>query len=69
MTEHVVVCYINSSAEVKAESDICCTMANAIKVVESLDAKEILFVLDQYLGHYISTKTDKRNGNRYNTPA
>jgi quinolinate synthase len=55
----VVVCYINSSAEVKAESDICCTSANAVKVVESLGAREILFVPDQYLGHYISTKTGK----------
>ena len=55
-----VVCYINSSAEVKAESDICCTSANAFKVIESLDASEILFVPDQYLGHYISTKTNKR---------
>jgi len=56
----VVVCYINSSAEVKAESDICCTSANAVRVVESLDAQEILFVPDQYLGHYISTRTDKK---------
>jgi len=55
-----VVCYINSSAEVKAESDVCCTSANAVKVIESLDSDEILFVPDQYLGHYISTKTDKR---------
>ena len=55
-----VVCYINSSAEVKAESDVCCTSANAVKVVESIDAKEILFVPDQYLGHYTSTKTDKK---------
>jgi len=55
-----VVCYINSSAEVKAESDVCCTSANGVKVVESLDAGEILFVPDQYLGHFISTKTDKK---------
>jgi quinolinate synthase len=55
-----VVCYVNSSAEVKAESDVCCTSANAVKVIESLDAKEILFVPDQYLGHYISTKSDKK---------
>ncbi len=56
----VVVCYINSSAEVKAESDICCTSANAIGVVESLDAREILFIPDQYLGHYVSSKTGKK---------
>ena len=56
----VVVCYINSSAEVKAESDVCCTSANAVRVVESLDAREILFVPDRYLGHYVSTKTDKK---------
>jgi quinolinate synthase len=55
-----VVCYINSSAEVKAESDICCTSANAVKVIEILDSDEILFVPDQYLGLYISTKTDKK---------
>jgi len=60
LPEATVVCYINSSAEVKAESDVCCTSANAIKVVESLDAREILFVPDQYLGHYVSTKTDKQ---------
>ena len=56
----VVVCYINSSAEVKAESDICCTSANAVGVIKSLDAQEILFVPDQYLGHYISARTGKK---------
>ena len=55
-----VVCYINSSAAVKAESDVCCTSANAVAVVESLDADEILFVPDRYLGHYVSTMTDKK---------
>jgi len=56
----VVVCYVNSPAEVKAESDICCTSANAVRVVESLDAREILFVPDQYLGHYVSSRTGKK---------
>lgn len=60
LPDAAVVCYINSSAEVKAESDICCTSANAVKVIESLESKEILFVPDQYLGHYISTKTNKK---------
>jgi len=55
-----VVCYINSSAEVKAESDVCCTSANAVKVIKSLDAEEILFVPDQFLGNYASTETNKR---------
>src|SRR5512136_216735 len=55
-----VVSYVNSSADVKAESDICCTSANAVKVVQSLSAKEVLFVPDQYLGHWVSTQTDKK---------
>jgi quinolinate synthase len=56
----VVVCYVNSPAEVKAESDICCTSANAVEVVESLGAPEILFIPDQYLGHYVSERTGKK---------
>jgi quinolinate synthase len=55
-----VVCYINTSAKVKAESDICCTSSNAVKVVESLCAPEVIFVPDKYLAHYVSTRTEKK---------
>ena len=55
-----VVCYINSSAAVKAEVDVCCTSANAVKIVESIKAEEILFVPDQYLGQYVAAKTGKK---------
>lgn len=55
-----VVCYVNSTADVKAESDICCTSANAVKIVQSIDASPILFVPDQYLGHYVSVQTGKK---------
>ena len=54
-----VVCYINSSAEIKAESDTCCTSANGARVVDSVSSNDILFVPDQNLGHYISTQTKK----------
>jgi len=54
-----VVCYVNSSAEIKAESDICCTSANGAKVVDSVLSNDILFVPDQNLGHYVSTQTKK----------
>ena len=55
-----VVTYINSSAEVKAESDYCCTSSNGVKVVASLENDEIIFVPDQYLGDYIARKTGKK---------
>jgi len=52
-----VVSYVNTSAEVKAESDICCTSANAVQVVESLGTSKVIFLPDQYMAKYISTKT------------
>ena len=52
-----VVTYVNTSAEVKAESDICCTSANAVRVVESLGADKVIFLPDQYMAKYIQTKT------------
>ena len=55
-----VVCYVNSTADVKAESDVCCTSANAVRIVEGLkDAGEIIFVPDQYLGHYVMTRAGR----------
>ncbi|SEG76595.1 quinolinate synthase NadA [Paenibacillus sp. UNC499MF] len=55
-----VVAYINTSAEVKSETDICCTSANARKVIESIDAEEIIWVPDKNLGDYVSKFTNKK---------
>ncbi len=60
LPDAAVVCYVNSTASVKAESDVCCTSSNALKVVNSIENDEILFVPDQYLGSYIAGQTDKK---------
>lgn len=53
-----VVTYVNTSAAVKAETDVCCTSANAVEVVESLGAERVIFLPDEYLGRYIASQTD-----------
>ena len=52
-----VVTYVNTSAEVKAESDICCTSSNAVRVVESLGAKRVILIPDEYLAKWVATQT------------
>jgi quinolinate synthase len=53
-----VVTYVNTSAEVKAESDICCTSGNAVKIVESLGSERVIFLPDEYLADYVAGQTD-----------
>ena len=55
-----VVTYVNTSAEVKAESDICCTSSNALDIVNSLESKEIIFLPDEYLAMNIAKETKKK---------
>ena len=53
-----VVSYVNTSADVKAETDVCCTSGNAVKVVESLGTDRVIFLPDAYLGRYVAQQTD-----------
>ena len=53
-----VVSYVNTSADVKAETDVCCTSANAVKVVESLNTKQVIFLPDQHLANYVAKQTE-----------
>lgn len=55
-----VICYVNSSAEVKAESDICCTSSNALKIVKGLKENKVLFIPDRNLGDYISKQVPEK---------
>jgi len=53
-----VVSYVNTSADVKAETDVCCTSANAVKIVKSLGVKKVIFFPDDYLAKYVASQTD-----------
>ena len=56
-----VVCYINSTAQVKAESDICCTSSNALEIINNINRDEIIFIPDKNLGEYINEKAHVKN--------
>lgn len=56
-----VVCYVNSTAEIKSMSDICVTSANAVKIVEKLENRNVFFIPDKHLGSYVATKVKDKN--------
>ncbi len=60
-----VVCYVNSEAQIKAESDVCCTSSNAVKIVKSLPEQEIIFVPDRGLGAYIASQVPEKKITSY----
>jgi quinolinate synthase len=60
-TNLAVVCYINSTAEIKAHSDVCVTSANALKIISKLPQKNILFIPDNNLGSHIAAKLPEKN--------
>ncbi len=61
-----VVCYINSTAEIKAHCDICCTSSNAVEIVKNLNVPKVLFVPDTYLGKYVQSKLQNTEVITYN---
>jgi quinolinate synthase len=59
--DHVVICYVNSTADIKALADICCTSSNALKIVQKLPPEQsIIFVPDKHLGSWVQEKTDRQ---------
>ncbi|MDO8494602.1 MAG: quinolinate synthase NadA [Deltaproteobacteria bacterium] len=54
-----VVCYVNTTAAIKAESDVCCTSSNAAKIVRALDSDKVIFIPDEYLGQNVARETGK----------
>ncbi|NLG18578.1 MAG: quinolinate synthase NadA [Fibrobacter sp.] len=59
--DHLVMCYVNSTAEIKAESDVCCTSSNAVKIAGKLpEERGIIFVPDKHLGSFVQEKTGRK---------